>query len=253
MIGMRGMGVLLCVVVCMQTALSQSYPRWFLEQGSLRCGLSAVGYSNKGFYEDSSVSQAARNARQNLARQRMTVVAGSQAFWTTEAGTAWMGGDLKVSVDSAALRAAATDTGRAEAFTCDDMIISLVTMSGCDLPDSMKEVIGMPAKEPSWVRGARNSSSRIYSMGVAPRYFYESSSWEAAEHMALLELAREGGDSVIAMQKNIPGSGQQVLNEYVSVTLRSFGIVARWIDARDQVFYVLMAADRRNIMEKPDQ
>ncbi len=251
MIGMRSLGVLLCLVACMGTARSQSYPRWFLEQGLLKCGLTAVGYSNKGFYKDSSASQAARDARQNLVRQRMTLVAGDQAFWTTEAGTAWMGGDLTVSVDSAALKTAAADTGKAEIYFGDDMIISLVTLSGCDLPDSMKELSGMPVEEPSWVRGMPSASSRIYSMGVAPRYFYESSSWEAAERMALLGLAREGGDSVIAMEKNVPGSGQQILNEHVSVALRNFGINARWFDARDQVFYVLMAADRRNIAEHP--
>ena len=250
---MRGMGVLLCLVVCMGTARSQSYPRWFLEQGSLRCGLTAVGYSNKGFYKDSSASQAARDARQNLARQRMTAVAGSQAFWTTEAGTAWMGGDLKVSVDSAALKTAATDTGKAEVYFGDEMIIALFTANGCDLPDSMKILQTMPAQEPSWVRGMLSTSSRIYAMGVAPQYFYESSSWEAAERMALLGLAREGGDSVIAMEKKAPGSGQQVLNEHVSVALRDFEIVARWFDARDQVFYVLMAADRRNIARYPDE
>ena len=250
---MRGMGVLLCLVACLDTAESQTYPKWFLEQGKLRCGLTAVGYCNKGFYEDSSASQATRDARQNLARQSITVVAGSRAFWTTEAGTAWMGGDLAVSVDSAALKTAATDTGKAEIYFGDDMIISLVSSSVCELPDSMREMRTIPTEEPSWVRGILDTSSRIYSVGVAPRYFYELSSWEAAERMAMLGLAREGEDSVIAMEKNVPGSGQQVLNEHVSVALRNFSIVARWFDARNQVFYVLMATDRANIAKYPDE
>jgi hypothetical protein len=246
---MRGFGALVLVVVSLQTGWSQSYPRWFLEQGSLDCGLTAVGYSTKGYYSDSSASQASRAARQNLVRQRESVVTGAQAFWTTEAGTAWMGSDLAVSVDTAALEVAAADTGVAQIFFGEDMVVALVASNRAGPADSMNRLIAMPADEPEWVRVTQNSGTRIFAVGVAPKYFYESSSWEAAEHMAMLGLAREGSDSVIAMEKNIPGSGQAVLNQNFSVVLRGYSTVARWFDARNQVFYVLMQIDRANILK----
>ena len=110
---MRSVRVLFFLGACFETAWPQSYPGC-LEQGSLGWGLTAVGYSNPGFYKDSSASRAWCNARQNLAGQRSTVITGGQAFWATEAGTAWMGSSLTLSVDSAALRIASRDTGSAE-------------------------------------------------------------------------------------------------------------------------------------------
>lgn len=244
---MRGFGVLFCLCLCVQTGRSQLYPRWFLEQGALKCGMTAVGYANKGFYKDSSASQAAGNARRNLVRQRRSVVSGSQAFWATEAGTAWMGGDLKISADSSAPQQVAKDTGAAEVYFGENMVVSLYIEGDCELPDSMKEPVRVPAEEPAWVRGTLNEGLRIYSVGVAPRYFYESSSWEAAERMALLGLAKEGGDSVAAIEKTTTGSGQQVLNEHISVVLHDYEIIARWFDSNDQVFYVMMCVDKGNV------
>ncbi len=244
---MRSIGVLIFLVLFSNAARPQLYPRWFLEQGSLECGLTAVGYSNKGFYEDSSASQTSRNARQNLARQRMTTVEGGQAFWATEAGTAWMGSDLRMSVDSAALKRAAADTGAAEVYIGAEMVISLVVSGNCAIPDSMKKLVPMGIEQPAWIHGTPSTNSCIFSLGVAPAYFYETSSWESAERMAIVGLAKEAGDSLIAMEKNVTGSGQAILNEQVSVVLRDFGVVARWFDARERIYYVLAAVDRKNI------
>lgn len=241
---MRGFGVMFGLLVLAQAARPQTYPRWFLEQGSLGCGTTAVGYANRGFYVDSSASQAVYNARQNLARQRMAVVSGGQAFWATEAGTAWMGGDLNVAYDSSALRSVAADTGAAETYDTGRLILSFVSGGSVDLPDSMKAAVKMPDAEPAWVHTLRNDDSRMHSVGVAPEYFYETSSWAAAERMALLGLAREAGDSVAAIEKATVGSGQQVLSEEVSVVLRDYGIVARWFDEKNRVYYVLMAVEK---------
>lgn len=241
---MRGFGVVFSLLVLVQSVRPQSYPRWFLEQGTLGCGMTAVGYSNRGFYIDSSASQAAYNGRQNLARQRMAVVSGGQAFWATEAGTAWMGGDIRVSYDSSALRRSSTDTAAPEIYDTGKIILSLVSSGALAVPDSMKEVMKMPAAEPSWIHALPNDGSWIHSIGVAPDYFYETSSWAAAERMALVGLAREAGDSVAAIEKTSTGSGQQVLSEQVSVVLHDYGIVARWFDPRNRVFYVLMAVKK---------
>ncbi len=244
---MRGLGVLLCLLWFGQTVRAQSYPRWFLEQGGLGCGLTAVGYAATGYYEDSSASLDVRTAKQNLAREQMTVIAGGQSFWATEAGTAWMGSDFRIAVDSSALRNAVADTGNAELFFAGDMVLALVSRGKCDIPVSMNEPVSVSPKEPKWVHSSENNDRRIFAVGVAQKYFYESSSWEAAERMALVGLAKECGDSVIAIQKQVTGSGQQVLNEEISVTLRDYAVVARWYDAKNRVFYVLISVERRNI------
>lgn len=244
---MRGLVGLFCFLLCMQTGVSQTYPRWFMEQGTLGCSVTAVGYAAKGFYNDSSVAQAVRNAHRNLAMQRRAIVQGGQAFWTTEAGTAWMGSDLKISVDSSALQRASPDTSKADVFFASDFAMALATDGTCGVADSMKTPVKMSLEEPSWVHMMPRDARQIFSVGVAPRYYYEASSWKAAERMALVGLAREAGDSLAAIEKSAGRSGQEVLNEQVSVVLREYEVRARWYDRTNGVFYVLMSIDRSGV------
>ena len=248
---MRGLGILLLLFAGVQSARSQDYPRWFLDQEAVPCARTAVGYSPLWFHKDSSAVQAARNAHRNFVRQQESVVELGQAFWTTEIGNAWMGGDFKISIDSLSYLNAESDTDAAAFAFRSDFVMALCAGSECTVPDSLKEVVEMPDDEPDWVLAVPQSRSRFYSVGVAPRYFYEMSSWEAAERMALIGLAKAGGDSLAAIEKSAAGSGQEVLNEHVSVTIRDYEVVARWCDETNGVFYVLMSVEKDDVESEP--
>ncbi len=248
---MRALGIIIVLFAAVLQARSQDYPRWFLDQEAVPCARTAVGYSPLWFHKDSSAVQAARNAHTNLARQHESVVQLGQAFWTTEIGNAWMGGDFKISTDSLSCLNVESDTNAAAVAYRSDFAIALCAGSECTAPDSLKEVVRMPDDEPDWVLAVPQSRSRFYSVGVAPRYFYEMSSWEAAERMALIGLAKAGGDSLAAIEKSSPGSGQEVLNEHVSVTIRDYEVVARWCDETNGVFYVLTSVEKDNVQSEP--
>lgn len=247
---MRGLGVLLILMGGVQIARSQYYPRWFLEQGAIECATTAVGYAVRGFYADSSVSQASLNARMNLARQQDATVEMKQAFWTTEIGTAWMGGDVRIAYDSLALSKARSDTGRAAFSVSPGYVVALASDGGCPIPDSLLEEVVMPPEEPSWVYGTPADRTLLYSLGAAPKYYYETSSWQSAERMALLGLAKAGGDSVAAIEKSAGGSGQEVLDESVSVRIGNYRVVARWYDSRNEIYYVLMSVKRDDMISR---
>lgn len=244
---MRGLWTGILMLACVQIAQPQSYPKWFLEQGKLECGATAVGYANRGFYVDSSASLAARNARRNMAMARSVVVAGGQAFWTTEAGTAWMGGDFKVKVDSSALQAVSSDTERADVFYGSDFVAALVTAEGCTIPDSMKQLTSMPSEEPSWLMNMPRDTWYLFCTGVSPKYYHEASSWETAERRAVVGLAKEAGDSLAAIEKSAAGSGQEVLDEQVSVVLHDCRVLARWCDRVNGIYYVLMSVRKADV------
>jgi len=120
------------------------------------------------------------------------------------------------------------------------LTIVLVGQDSCRVPDSMRSLIECPRSEPPWVENIPQSRNYIYSEGVAPHYFYESSSWDAAEKRALFNLARSIKLSMEALQKLNGMSGQQILNEEITVTLRDAQVVARWRDASHDLYYVLV-------------
>ena len=239
--------MLMVLLVATLSAQPQSYPRWFLEQGTLLCKLSAAGYSPLWLSKDSSLAQAARDARGNLVRQRETVVELGQAFWTTEAGTSWMGGEFKLSIDSSAYLKSLRDASAVTVCFCSDFVIALASDGASELPDLMKETVRMPKDEPGWVRETPSDATRYYSVGVSPRYFYEMSSWMSAERMALIGLAKAGGDSLAAIEKSAAGSGQEVLSEEATVAIHYYQVNARWCDEANGVFYVLMSAEKDDV------
>ena len=71
--------------------------------------------------------------------------------------------------------------------------------------------------------------------------------------MALLGLAKVGGDSLAAIEKSAAGSGQEVLNEHVWVVIRDYRVMARWCDEANGVFYVLVSVRKDGIESQPVQ
>lgn len=162
-----------------------------------------------------------------------------------------MGGDIKVSIDSLSYLNAESDTDAAAVAFRPDFVIALCGGGACTVPDSLKQITRMPVDEPEWVLETPQCSSRLFSVGVAPRYFYEMSSWEAAERMALTGLAKAGGDSLAAIEKSAAGSGQEILDEHVRVSIKDYQVMARWCDETNGVFYVLMSVEKDDVESEP--
>jgi hypothetical protein len=65
--------------------------------------------------------------------------------------------------------------------------------------------------------------------------------------MALIGLAKAGGDSLAAIEKSAAGSGQEVLSEEATVAIHNYQVNARWCDEANGVFYVLMSAEKDDV------
>lgn len=234
---MRAAAILLLANVA---CFAQAYPRWFLDPGDLQCGLTACGYARNYFHKKSSDSVAFVDGCQNITRDRYAKIEGGEAYWATEAGVYWMGNDLKEAIDSSFLRQSVSTCKKLAAYSDNEMTIVLVSESDCSLSPSMREIVKCPRDRPDWVDSFPQQSGFIYDEGVAPEYFYESSSWQSAERKARFNLARDLKSTVSALEKLNNSSGQAISNEDISAELRNIQVVRRWRDVRDGLYYVLV-------------
>lgn len=233
------------LLVCLETlivqgCLAQQYPKWFLNQLSLGCKKTAVGYANPSFFPDSSAARAFRNGCETYIKQRQTNVFGGQAFWSTEIGTFWMGSDFQEQFDTVAVAQAVNHLQALDTLITQGFVAVLLSNLNCLLDTSLQErqsTSSLPS--PSWLETLPYDETYYYAIGVAPEYFYETSSWTEAERLARRNLARVVYIDVKALQK-ITGQGQEIRHEEISVTLRDIQTVARWRDMENKIFYVLI-------------
>lgn len=223
--------------------LAQTYPGWFLSPTNLSG--TATGYTQNFFVQNSSDSVAFLRACENLAHQHYTEFKGGEAYWQTEAGVYWMGNNFAETIDSAYLRNVLTGAKKIAEYSTKSMTFVLVSGSDLTISDSMLSMMKCSRQEPGWVEAIPETSGYMYAEGVAPQYFYESSSWEAAEKRARFNLARNMKVTLETMQKVDDQSGQEIRNEEVYEELHDIEVVYRWRDAARGLFYVLVRMPNR--------
>ena len=236
--------VLLSVLAGPRVLVAQVYPDWFLNQGQVNCEKKAVGYANPSFYRDSSIAQAVRNAAENYGRQTRTQISGGQAFWSTEAGTYWMGADFREQYDTMAARSAPAAVALLDTFVASDIVVVLLGDAACKLDESERRQIHMSGPPPAWSESVPRDPNHYYVVGLAPEYYYETSSWTEAERLGRRNLARTVFVTLKSLQKRDALQGQEIRNEEISATLRHIEVVARWKDREKKIFYVLMRAPK---------
>jgi hypothetical protein len=98
-------------------------------------------------------------------------------------------------------------------------------------------------RAPEWTEHPPQEGGCSYAVGVAPAYYYEMSSWDEAERNARLNLARTIRIKVGAIQQ-MAVQDQALQREQLSVVLRNAQTVARWVDPREGIYYVLVRKPR---------
>lgn len=239
----RFLSAVLCVLTASMSSYAQVYPRWFLEPANLSG--TAAGYTQNFAYQSSSDSAAFLKGCENLARQHYTKFQGGEAYWETEAGVCWMGDNFAEKIDSAFLKNILSRGSKIAACSTKTMTYVLVSDNNLTIPDSMRSVVKCSRKTPAWVETIPHGNGSVYGLGVAPQFFYESSSWESAEKRARFNLARNKRVTLKTMQKVGDRSGQEIRNEIVSEVLHDIEVVYRWRDAGRGLYYVLMRMPNR--------
>jgi hypothetical protein len=233
----------ICFYILSGDLYGQTYPLWFLKQGDVLCPDRAVGYVNISYFPDSSVNGAIRNACEALRRQKENSIKGNQSFWETEIGTYSMYSDIFEMYDSTVFRK--DEVTLLDTVFLDNMVAVIISLNKCTIDPIIKERRNIiDVSPPSWVDTPPTSEDFLFAVGLAPRYFYESSSWLEAERLARLNIARQVHLRVKGMQK-ISGEGQELRDEHLSVVLKDQEIVERWYDIKNRIFYVLAKCPKR--------
>lgn len=235
---------LLSVGFVVDKSFPQTYPAWFLEQGTGCRGRAAVGYADPSYYPDSSISRAAKNARENFARQKETHVHGGQLFWATEGGTYWMGADFREQYDTAASESALGSLVPVDTLVNSSMTLVLLADRTCQIDPAALRRVPLRGEAPRWTETLPQDGRYFYAVGVASEYYYEMSSWSGAERNARRNLARSVVVAVASLQKLSSREGQDIRREEVSVSLHQIEVVARWRDRVNGIFYVLLRAPK---------
>lgn len=220
---------------------AQTYPRWFLYQGTLDCNSTAVGYAATGYYKDSSMVAAFRNSTFNHAKNSFCSINGGQGFWNTEVGGIWMGKDITVSFDTTLTAYYEQVLIPKEFYTTNGLQIVLALEENCSLSNFETELIDLNAsEEPDWLITLPQSREYYFATGQAAPYYYESSSWLEAEENARINLAKQICIEIQSMKKTTTFEGQAINKEEISVSLSNVKIISRWVKVSNNIFYTLI-------------
>ncbi|MCH8011841.1 MAG: hypothetical protein IIA61_07830 [Candidatus Marinimicrobia bacterium] len=173
---------------------AQEYPRWFLNPSDLPCQNVVAGYAKPSLHLDSSIDWAVLSGAETYVKYSNSHLMGGEAYWSTEAGVAWMGSEITLQYDSAAVRVTAKTLQPIDTVYSHDLMIVLLSKGHCELDKrSRKRVAIKDLDTPSWINSIPQDCRYLYAMGQAPKYYYEISSWIEAEERALKSLARSIG------------------------------------------------------------
>ncbi len=232
--------ILVFTLLLPHSAVSQLYPKWFLFQGDVQCSNITVGYVRPSYNRDSSIAQSFRNSCDVYAKNTKVHIAGGQAFWATEGGTVWMGSNYVEEFDSTLSAQVQKKFAVLDSYISKGIAIVLAGDSSCVRKIDDERIRIASVKKPEWTEAPPQDARNYYSVGVAEEYFYESSSWTAAENNARMSLARQLFVSLKTLQKSDMKEGQDIRDEELSVTLANVHIAARWRDIQKKIYYVLM-------------
>ncbi len=246
---MRTLGLcavfLVCVTALSSVALAQAYPRWFLFQGEIGSNRVGAGYVQPAFRPDSASMYAFRRGCTAYAMHTHLSIAGGEVFWSTEGGNAWMGSDICVTYDTTAAERAQGEFVMLDTYHDRKKTITLAGDPSIALGEAMKARIPIASVGmPEWVETLPTAPRTVFAVGAAEEYYYETSSWELAERIARLGLARQVGTRVEALMKLDTSEGHDIRHDEFEAELADIRVVARWRDVRKKIFYVLVSMPR---------
>ncbi len=220
-----------------KTNIRASYPKWFLEP-ELCNQSSATGYLTPGYYLDSSAALAFQIALFNAVRFQQADISASDDFWATEAGVYWITTDFEETIDSARIAYFESQFSPVDTFYNKSMVAVLAAKSSRLPPECLKRITPAGPK-PAWIEKLPQEQGFLYAVGASPRYYHEKSSWDNATNQVRKQLAVSVAVEIQAVQKRTEFAGEEQRNRNLSVTLREFEILRRWVDPKTDLFYVL--------------
>ena len=250
MTGLRSFAWIVAVL-SISTASAQKYPRWFLSPETVSCTDAAVGYDNGSIYQDSTGGRAFLNAVENYVRFRQESVSGETGYLSGERGTMVVGSTLHETVDSAEMARWQQILIPGATMKTKDLTLVLACPKSCTLRGEDGLLVDVASRRtPPWIQDMSGEQGVFTAVGVAQGFFYEASSWLAAERAARLELAKQMQSQTSALQKRAAGF-EETKTVSTGAVIAGVRVIARWRDVVHNLFYVLVRMDRGTPSSRP--
>jgi hypothetical protein len=224
---------------------AQHYPDWFLNPTLIHCMQSISGIAEKSYLSDSAISYAISNGLKQQNINNGIEVTAETSYWGTEAGKYCLWKTYEETPCNNITNNQDYQRNTKKVFTNENLFFVLLADTACEVSESWGRLIEVKtASPPQWIEHIPESTTYWYAVGIAPKYYYETSSWFQAEQEARKYLAFSKGVSIKDVTKvSESGESQQVLE--VNVELKNIEVVARWRNLKNDLFYCLLRCPKQ--------
>jgi len=225
---------------------SQVYKNWFIHPSQINCSEISVGYAIHSYFKDTTaIKRAFINACQHYAENEQVSISGGHAFWATGIGTFDMGNNLNEAYDTLLAKHYEHTFKVIDTLRKDNFLAVLAGNKGCNPQAKVLSKIKMDTiQNPKWISDPPESKYYYYSVGIAPRYYFEKSSWEQAGKSARIQLASSVSIYIEVLKRMHSfldeTTENSIENQEITVTLHHVHLISRWIDPKNGFHYVLI-------------
>ncbi len=224
---------------------AQHYPDWFLNPTLIHCPHSVSGIAEKSYLSDSAISYAISNGLRQQNINNSIDVQAETSYWGTEAGKYCLWRKYEETPSNKIIDNQDFQKNTKKIFKNENLVFVLLVDSMCEVSESDARSIDVRRLvTPQWVEHIPESSIYWYAVGIAPKYYYETSSWSQAEQEARKYLAFSKGIFIRDVTK-VSGWGESKQVLEVNVELKNIEVIARWRDIKNDLFYCLLRCPKQ--------
>ena len=223
-----------------QTSIDQAgYPAWLFYPPINQYSNCAVGFLQPCLDNDSSAAMARSDGIWNILSQSRNKVSAKAGITGLGQNMMYIGQTPLFTIDSLGYEGIYDDFVVFDKFYNEDdyLMIVLVGPKGDSAGfsvDYAKEDFG------DWIHSIPSDSEYLYALGSAPKYYYQTSSWEQATKNALVDLTHQISTNIKSLYKFEGDNVYKTVIEEGEVILRNWRIAARKYDPQNRTYNVLV-------------
>lgn len=232
------MRILLIVFLSSSISFSQILPSWFISRPDTNYSY-YYGFVETGdYYSETSYKSSFEKACVNAAQSVKSTYFIDQTFISAGGAKSWANYKADIVYDTSLVEYFLNSLSIVDSFQTKAHTIVIVSNSSNKLSHTNIGITQLA--KPKWVEAVPHSNNYYYAVGTSVEYYHIESSWDEAEKVARLELARQKNIKMKQIQKVTDNSYYDITNEVTNATLRSVQTIGRWVDPKVKIYHVLL-------------
>lgn len=224
---------------------AQSFPNWFLNKPTnKRC---TVGIVQTSFYNDSCYKYAFEKAIEKAAMYYKLKINLKQSFIAAIDKKYWTFFHKKENYDTTLIGYYTDLCTKVDSFQNLKLTFMMISEEKQNFLKANLVNISQ-VTQPDWTENIPRDNTYYYSVGIAEEYYYLTSSWDAAENSAILELAKSKFIRINSILETESGNFLNTILEFqdekTETELNNIQILSRWYDIKNKIYYVLARCDK---------